>query len=195
MSMPLSPEMLVQAYASGAFPMADPEEGGAIYWHIPERRGIIPLDERFSPSKNLMRLYRKEPFELRINRDFEQVIRTCAELRADDTWISEEIIQAYCELNRLGLAHSFEAWDGDELVGGLYGVSLRRAFFGESMFHKRTDASKLCLVFLVEFLREQGFELLDSQYLNSHIAQFGAYEVEHSEFMFLLEQALSSVEA
>ena len=191
----LSPEILLAAYMSGAFPMAHPDDNNEIYWHTPKKRGIIPLDERFTASKNLKKLYRSGKFTFTINRDFEKVIRSCAELRSEDTWISEEIIDAYCQLNRLGLAHSFEAWDGDELVGGLYGVSLRRAFFGESMFHKRTDASKLCLVFLVEFLREQGFELLDSQYLNSHIAQFGAYEVEHSEFMFLLEQALSSVEA
>ncbi len=171
--------------------MADPEEDGAIHWHMPEKRGIIPLDEGFKASKNLMRLYRKNPFEMRINRDFEGVIRQCAQQREGDTWISEDIIVAYCELHRLGLAHSFEAWDGDELVGGLYGVSLRRAFFGESMFHKRRDASKLCLVFLVEFLREQGFELLDSQYLNDHIAQFGAYEIEHEAFLERLEQALS----
>jgi len=170
--------------------MADPDEGDQIYWHTPEMRGIIPLDDRFKIPKNLKRLYKKEKFRLEINRNFETVIRLCKELRADDTWISDEILEAYTELHKLGFAHSFEAYYNDELVGGLYGVAVRKAFFGESMFSIMTDASKICLVFLVEFLREQGFKLLDTQYLNQHLIQFGAYEVSHEEFLVLLDSAL-----
>lgn len=170
--------------------MAEPDEGGQIYWHTPEMRGVIPLDDSFKIPKNLKRLYKKEKFRLEINRNFDEVIRLCKELRADDTWISDEIIDAYSELHHLGFAHSFEAYYNDELVGGLYGVAIRKAFFGESMFSTMTDASKICLVFLVEFLREQGFKLLDSQYLNQHLIQFGAYEVSHEEFMELLDNAL-----
>lgn len=172
--------------------MADPEEDNQIYWHTPKMRGIIPLDSRFKVSKNLKRLYNKKNFDIQINRNFEQVIRTCAELRSDDTWISEEIIDAYLGLHEEGFAHSFEAYKDGELVGGLYGVSIRKAFFGESMFHKVTDASKICLVFLVEFLRENDFLLLDTQYLNPHIAQFGAYEITHEEYLEKLEFALKA---
>lgn len=173
--------------------MADPEEDNRIYWHTPESRGIIPLDHRFHVPKNLKRLYKSNKFDLYINRNFEQVIQKCAELRSDDTWISPEIIDAYTELHREGFAHSFEAYYNGKLVGGLYGVSIRKAFFGESMFHEMTDASKVCMVFLVEFLREQKFQLLDTQYLNPHIAQFGAYEIPHEEYLQLLEDAISAV--
>lgn len=186
----LSPQLLIQAYLSGSFPMADPDEDNQIYWHTPQIRGIIPLDERFKVSKNLRRLYKSNKFDLFINRDFEGVIRKCSELRQDDTWISEEIIDAYTALHHEGFAHSFEAYLNGELVGGLYGVSIRKAFFGESMFHTVTDASKIALVFLVEFLRERKFKLLDTQYLNPHIAQFGAYEIPHQEYLKLLEQAI-----
>jgi len=119
------------------------------------------------------------------------VITACAELRNEDTWISDEIKSAYIDLHRKGIAHSFEAWEGDRLVGGLYGLALGKAFFGESMFHRATDASKICLVFLVEFLREKNFQLLDSQYLNPHLVQFGAYEIPHEEYMILLTRATS----
>ncbi len=186
----LTPQILIQAYLSGSFPMADPDDGNAIYWHTPQRRGIIPLDENFKVSKNLRRLYKKNKFELVINRNFPEVIEQCSLNREDDTWISDEIKEAYIALHYEGFAHSFEAYLDGELVGGLYGVCIRKAFFGESMFHKVTDASKVCLVFLVEFLREHGFKLLDSQYLNDHIAQFGAFEIGHEEFLDLLEEAL-----
>lgn len=172
--------------------MADPEEDDQIYWHTPKMRGIIPLDQRFKVSKNLRRLYKKNVFDIQINRNFEKVIRTCAELRSEDTWISDEIIEAYIGLHEEGFAHSFEAYKDGELVGGLYGVSIRKAFFGESMFHKVTDASKVCLVYLVEFLRENDFLLLDTQYLNPHIAQFGAYEIPHEIYLEKLESALKA---
>jgi leucyl/phenylalanyl-tRNA--protein transferase len=187
----LSPELLIQAYLSGSFPMADPDEDNQIFWHTPEQRGLIPLDHRFKVPKNLARLYRKGVFETSINRDFEAVIRQCAALRPGDTWISEEIIEAYCELNRIGLAHSFEVWQNDQLVGGLYGVALGKVFCGESMFHTVTDASKIALVFLVEFLREQKFELLDTQYLNPHLLQFGAYEVSQEFYMLQFNEILN----
>jgi leucyl/phenylalanyl-tRNA--protein transferase len=189
----LTPQLLLQAYTSGSFPMADPDEGDQIYWHTPEMRGIIPLDDRFKIPKNLKRLYKKEKFRLEINRNFETVIRQCKELRAEDTWISDEILEAYIELHKLGFAHSFEAYYNDELVGGLYGVAVRKAFFGESMFSIMTDASKICLVFLVEFLREQEYVLLDTQYLNPHIVQFGAFEISHEEFLNHLDRALLQV--
>jgi leucyl/phenylalanyl-tRNA--protein transferase len=175
---------------SGSFPMADPEEDDQIYWHTPKMRGIIPLDERFHVPKNLARLYRKQVFDIYINRNFETVIRQCQELRKEDTWISEDILEAYIDLHRKGFAHSFEAYFEGVLVGGLYGVSIGKAFFGESMFHIMRDASKLCLVYLVEFLREQKFVLLDTQYLNPHIEQFGAYEIPHEDFLRLLNKAL-----
>jgi len=171
--------------------MAHPEDENEIYWHTPNMRGIIPLDDRFKVTKNLARLYRSGKFEFKINGEFETVIRLCAEQR-ESTWISEEIMDAYCELHRTGYAHSFEAWKNGELAGGLYGVRIGKAFFGESMFHRVTDASKLALIFLVEFLREQDFQLLDTQYLNPHIASFGAYEIRHSEYLKLLRKAISS---
>lgn len=171
--------------------MAHPDEDNEIYWHTPERRGLIPLDDRFRVPKNLRRLYNSGKFRFYINRSFETVIRACSELRSEDTWISEEIIESYIGLHHEGFAHSFEAWYGEELVGGLYGVSIGKAFFGESMFHHMTDASKATLVFLVEFLREKDFRLLDTQYLNPHLLQFGAYEVSHEEYMDMLNEAVS----
>lgn len=187
----LNPELLLQAYLNGAFPMAHPDQGNAIYWHTPAVRGIIPLDQRFKVSKNLARLYRNGNFEYCINRDFETVINACAQNRDDETWISDEIIDAYIEMNQLGFAHSFEVWQNGQLAGGLYGISIGKAFFGESMFHFVRDASKLALVFLVDFLREQNFQLLDTQYLNPHLLQFGAYEVEHDEYMAMLDKAVN----
>jgi leucyl/phenylalanyl-tRNA--protein transferase len=189
----ISVELLVQAYLSGSFPMADPDEGDQIYWHTPETRGLIPLDDTFKVPKNLMRLYRKEKFELTINRAFPEVIEQCSLLRQGDTWISEEIIAVYTEMHKLGLAHSFEVWLDGVLVGGLYGVAIGKAFFGESMFHTVSDASKIALVFLVEFLQEQNFQLLDCQYLNPHLLQFGAYEVTQEEFLSRLQEIIHGI--
>ena len=189
----ISFELLVQAYLSGSFPMADPDEGDQIYWHTPETRGLIPLDDTFKVPKNLMRLYKKEKFELTINRAFPEVIEQCSLLRQGDTWISEEIIAVYTEMHKLGLAHSFEVWLDGVLVGGLYGVAIGKAFFGESMFHTVSDASKIALVFLVEFLQEQNFQLLDCQYLNPHLLQFGAYEVTQEEFLSRLQEIIHGI--
>jgi leucyl/phenylalanyl-tRNA---protein transferase len=187
----LTPELLVQAYLSGSFPMADPEEGNMIYWHTPKVRGLLPLDERFKVPKNLRRLYRKGVFDLRINTAFAEVIELCSQRLDDDTWISDEIKQVYIEMQQQGLAHSFEAWLDGELVGGLYGVAFGKVFFGESMFHRVRDASKVTLVFMVEFLREQGFQMVDCQYLNPHLLQFGAYELSQEDYLSKLDEILN----
>ncbi|MFY0644268.1 MAG: leucyl/phenylalanyl-tRNA--protein transferase [Bacteroidia bacterium] len=179
---------LLYAYTQGYFPMADPDANNEIYWYKPEQRGIIPLDE-FHIPKNLKRLYRNHPFQLKINKDFRATITRCSE--RDDTWISEEIIDSYCALHKMGFAHSIECWDRDQLVGGLYGVAIRAAFFGESMFSNLPNTSKLCLVHLVEFLKEENFKLLDTQYINDHLLQFGAVEIPDAEYMKLLDDALS----
>jgi leucyl/phenylalanyl-tRNA--protein transferase len=182
------PNVVIHAYTQGYFPMAHPDEDNKIFWHLPEKRGIIPLDDRFKISKNLSRLYKNGKFELKQNQDFEGVIWHCAQ--REDTWISNEIRDTYCQLNEMGVAHSFETWFEGKLVGGLYGLAIGKAFFGESMFHTVTDASKIALIYLVDTLRKRGFELLDSQYLNDHIRQFGAFEISHDDYMDLLYKAL-----
>lgn len=182
-------EDLISAYASGYFPMAHPEEGNAIYWHRPEMRGIIPLDSYHIP-RNLRKEYDRGVYELTINADFEGVIRGCAD--RDSTWISDEIVELYTLLHTKGLAVSFEAWHEGELAGGLYGVVMGKAYFGESMFFRKQNASKLCLVHLIRTLIEHEFQLLDTQYLNPHLKQFGAVEIPDEMYMELLATALSS---
>jgi leucyl/phenylalanyl-tRNA--protein transferase len=181
-------DRLVSAYASGWFPMA--VEPGEIRWYSPDPRGIIPLDG-FHASRRLSRLVRQGRFAIRVDTDFPAVIRACAERQDEDgTWIDDEILDSYCMLHDRGLAHSIETWQDDQLVGGLYGVALGGAFFGESMFHRATDASKVALVALVERLRERGFVLLDTQWLTAHLAQFGATEIPRRRYLRLLEAAL-----
>lgn len=184
----LNPQMILQAYTQGVFPMAHPEEDNAIYWHEPHQRGIIPLDH-FRISKNLGRLVQRGKFECRINTAFREVMLGCA--ARQETWISDDIVEAYVQLHELGWAHSFESWLDGELVGGLYGLAIQRAFFGESMFHAVTDASKVALVHLVHFLRAKGFELLDCQFINDHLKQFGAIEIPQARYMQLLKKALA----
>jgi leucyl/phenylalanyl-tRNA--protein transferase len=167
--------------------MAIPEDDNEIFWFKPEMRGIIPLDT-FHISKNLRRLYNKQHFELRINGDFEGTMRACAE--REDTWISEDIVQSYCKLHEMGYGFSFETWREGKLVGGLYGVIIGKAYFGESMFHRENDASKIALIFLVQFLKDNGFKLLDTQYINDHLKQFGATEVLNAEYENMLAGAL-----
>jgi leucyl/phenylalanyl-tRNA--protein transferase len=183
----LDPTELLYAYSQGYFPMAVPEDNNKIFWFKPEMRGIIPLGG-FHISKNLKRLYKKAHFGLNINGDFEGTIRACAE--REDTWINEEIIDSYCQLQKMGYGFSFETWRNGKLVGGLYGVALGKVFFGESMFHRETDASKIALIFLVEFLNENHFQLLDTQYLNDHLMQFGAKEIPNEEYEERLARAL-----
>ena len=163
-------------------------ESGEIAWFSPDPRGIILLDAFHIPH-GLRRTLKKGEFQLRLNTAFEEVIRACSE-RAE-TWISEEIIQSYIHLHKLGFAHSVEAWLDNELAGGLYGVSLYGAFFGESMFHRVPDASKVALVGLVRRLNERGYRLLDTQYITSHLVTFGAVEIPRSKYMRLLKQALA----
>src|SRR5580658_4706085 len=178
--------LLLEAYCTGIFPMA--MENGDIAWFSPDPRGIILLDAFHIPH-GLKRTLKKNVFQIRLNTAFEEVIRACGE-RAE-TWISEEIVESFVNLHRLGFAHSVEAWLDDELAGGLYGVSVYGAFFGESMFHKVPDASKVALVGLVNRLNERGFRLLDTQYVTSHLITFGAVEISRAKYMRLLKQALA----
>ncbi len=183
----LGPERLLQAYASGWFPMGSPGTR-RIDWYSPDPRGVIPLDAFHIPSR-LSRVVRRERYEVRIDTAFETVMRRCA--ARDETWITDDIVEAYTALHRHGFAHSIEAWQGEALVGGLYGVALRGAFFGESMFHEATDASKVALVALVTRLRERAFEVLDVQWTTPHLEQFGARTIPRREYLQRLTAAMS----
>ena len=187
----ITPDILLRAYSIGLFPMAESADDPEIFWVEPEMRGILPLDT-FHVSKSLQKTIRKTPFDVRFDTAFEDVIGLCAE-PADDrpsTWINSTIRRLYTELHRMGHAHSVEAWEGDELVGGLYGVSLGSAFFGESMFSRRTNASKIALVHLVERVKAQGFTLLDTQFTTDHLKTFGAVDVPKDEYLKLLRAAV-----
>src|SRR6266566_9060853 len=186
--MRLDPETLLDAYAQGAFPMA--ERDGEILWYTADPRGVLPL-ERFHIPQTLRQLIRQKKFEIRINHDFAAAMRACMQSRADHTWINEELIEAYLRLHELGHAHSVEAWRDGRLAGGLYGVSLGAAFFGESMFHYRRDASKVALVHLVQRLRERDFELLDTQTCSAHLTRFGGIEIPEEEYLRRLDRALT----
>ncbi|WP_430256428.1 leucyl/phenylalanyl-tRNA--protein transferase [Neorhizobium sp. DAR64872/K0K18] len=189
----ITPEILLRAYSIGLFPMAEAADDPEIFWVDPEMRGILPLDA-FHVSKSLQKTVRRKPFDIRFDTDFEGVIALCAQ-PADDrpsTWINETIRKLYRELHHMGHAHSVEAYDGDELVGGLYGVSLGAAFFGESMFSRRTDASKICLVHLVERMKAKGFVLLDTQFTTEHLKTFGAIDVPKDDYLKLLHAAVNS---
>jgi leucyl/phenylalanyl-tRNA--protein transferase len=187
---PLSPEALLSAYAKGYFPMAKSRDDKEIYWFYPEERGIIPLDA-FHIPRSLAKFLKKNPFEIRIDTAFAEVMRACAAARPD-TWINDSILAAYTELNRLGFAHSVECWQEEKLVGGLYGVALGGAFFGESMFSRMSNASKAALAHLVGRLRVAGFSLLDAQFENEHLKQFGAVVVPRGAYLDLLSKALNA---
>lgn len=184
-TLPLTPEILLQAYINGIFPMDVDDE---IQWFSPDPRAIIELDA-FHVARTLRQRWRQGRYEIRIDTAFEEVMRACAD-RPEGTWISEEIVAAYTRLHRLGLAHSVETWHEGDLAGGLYGVALGGAFFGESMFHWKTDASKIALVALVRRMRERGMILLDIQFITEHLAQFGAYEIPRDEYMRRLQEAI-----
>jgi leucyl/phenylalanyl-tRNA---protein transferase len=187
----ITPQVLLKAYACGIFPMAESAEDNALYWVEPERRGILPLDRVHVPRR-LARTIRQGGFQVKIDNDFEAVIEGCAAPRAGrrSTWINGRICRLYADLFALGHCHTVEIWEGEQLIGGLYGVHLGRAFFGESMFSKARDASKIALVYLVARLKFGGFELLDTQFVTSHLARFGVIEVARTEFQLLLKAAL-----
>ncbi|MBB4250895.1 leucyl/phenylalanyl-tRNA--protein transferase [Rhizobium sp. BK008] len=189
----ITPDILLRAYSIGLFPMAESADDPEIFWVEPELRGVLPLDH-FHVSKSLAKTVRRKPFEIRFDHAFDQVIAACAEETSGrpSTWINKTIRSLYATLFDMGHAHTVEAWDGDELVGGLYGVSLGSAFFGESMFSRRTDASKICLVHLVDRLRERGFTLLDTQFTTEHLKTFGAIDVPKADYAAMLATAMES---
>ncbi len=187
----LTAEQVLNGYVNGVFPMAE-GRSGRVYWYSPDPRAIIPLDT-YKPQRSLRPVLNRGEFEIRFDAAFEQVMRYCAGPRSDESgsWISEEIIRAYTELHYLGYAHSVEAYYEDELAGGLYGVSVGAAFFGESMFYLRSNASKVAFHYLVEQLRRQGFELLDSQFMNDNVLRYGAIDIPRDEYLERLRQAIS----
>jgi leucyl/phenylalanyl-tRNA--protein transferase len=181
----IEPEFLIKAYRMGIFPMA--LDDGEIAWFSPDPRGIIPLEEFHMPH-GLKRTLKEKRFEVRMDTVFAEVMRGCSE--RDETWISEEVIRSYCSLHDLGYAHSVEAWRDGRLAGGLYGVAIGGAFFGESMFSRESNASKVALVALVEHMKEKGFGLLDTQWSNHHLEQFGCVEIPREDYMRRLEESL-----
>ncbi len=186
-------EMLLSAYSQGIFPMAHEDEDWEVYWYAPDPRAIFPFDE-FHVPRSLAKTIRQGKFEVRVDHDFEAVMRECAAPRpGQGLWISEQLIEAYVELHELGFAHSVETWQDGKLVGGLYGVSLRGLFAGESMFSRVADASKVALVYLVERLQERRFTLLDTQFMTDHLKRFGAREIPREEYEELLEVAMAQV--
>jgi len=194
MPRPITPELVLTGYLRGAFPMCEPGTG-RVEWFTCDPRALVPLDDRFRVSRSLARTARGGKFDVRVDTQFARVVEACAHDRSHDNrnWIGPDIRRVYGELHSMGFAHSVEAWRDGELVGGLYGVALKGAFFGESMFSvpgKGTDASKVCLMHLVDRLRRGGYVLCDSQYANSHMTQFGTYEIPAAEYMSLLEDAV-----
>ncbi len=181
----IPPGILLGAYAQGVFPMA---EDGGIVWFSPLKRGIIPLDDSFHISRGLKKTLKKNPFEIRFNTSFREVMLGCAD--REETWIDPVVLESYCALHDAGHAHSVESWDDEGLQGGLYGVSLGKVFFGESMFSRKTDASKIALVALVGRLRESGFQLLDTQWLTAHLRTFGGYELEREDYLVCLKNLI-----
>ncbi|PKQ03226.1 MAG: leucyl/phenylalanyl-tRNA--protein transferase [Alphaproteobacteria bacterium HGW-Alphaproteobacteria-12] len=186
----IDPDVLLRAYAYGVFPMAESRHDPELYWIDPEARGILPLDS-FHISRRLRRTIRRHPFDIRIDTSFREVMLGCAQAAParDGTWINDRILTLYCDLHARGRAHSVECWREDRLVGGLYGVSLGAAFFGESMFSRETDASKIALIYLVARLIAGGYRLLDTQFVTSHLRQFGAVEISRNEYRARLFEA------
>jgi leucyl/phenylalanyl-tRNA--protein transferase len=189
--MQLSPELLLRAYAVGIFPMAESRNAQEIQWIDPDRRGILPLENVHVPRR-LKRRLRRDDFEMRCNTAFGEVIRACALSTPGrkETWINPTIERLYVGLHEMGFAHSIEAWRDGRLCGGLYGVTLGAAFFGESMFHRVTDASKVALVHLVACLRKSGFQLLDTQFETPHLRQFGVVEIRREDYRHRLAKAV-----
>lgn len=192
--MMIDPLILLQAYSIGVFPMADDRNAEEVYWVEPRMRAILPLDG-FHLSHSLSRTIRRDHFRLSANCAFGRILALCAQAAPDrpSTWINHEIERAYRHLHEAGFAHSIEVWDGEELVGGLYGVALGRAFFGESMVSRRTDASKVALAWLVARLRAGGFTLLDCQFMTDHLRSLGAVEISQRDYLALLGDAVAGV--
>ncbi|WP_374764679.1 leucyl/phenylalanyl-tRNA--protein transferase [Yunchengibacter salinarum] len=188
---PITPDIVIKAYASGIFPMAEDRGDGELFWLDPDQRGIVPLD-RFHIPGSLAKRIRQQPFVVRVDSAFDEVVKGCAQSRSgrETTWISHRIQDIFTRLHRRGHAHSVECWQGDDLVGGLYGLALKGAFFGESMFHTKRDASKVALVYLVARLRAGGFTLLDTQFVTPHLARFGALEIPRGEYQARLRDAM-----
>ena len=187
----ITPQILLRAYSIGLFPMAEDADDPSLFWLDPEQRGIFPLDAMVV-SRSLARTLRRAPFAIAVDRDFDAVLEGCAAVAPDrpETWINGQIRDLYRQLFRLGHAHSVEAYQGDTLVGGLYGVALGAAFFGESMFHRATDASKVCLLHLAARLRGSGYQLLDTQFVTPHLATLGAVEVPRAQYRKRLAEAV-----
>lgn len=187
----ITPELLLKAYAFGVFPMAKSRTEQDVYWVQPKERGIIPLNQ-FHVPRSLRKVLRKGIFEVRTDSAFEAVIEGCAESgpNREDTWINDQIVELFTDLFDAGLAHSVETWIDGELVGGLYGLAMGSVFFGESMFTRRDNASKVALCHLVAIMKEGGYHLLDTQFITDHLAQFGAIEIEHQDYMKELGDAL-----
>jgi len=187
---PIPAEMLLLAYRSGIFPMADRRDDPEVFWVEPRQRAILPL-ERFHLSRSLRKAIRQDRFTVTLDRDFAAVIAACAQPRTDhpESWISDRIMASYRQLHELGHAHSIECWEGEELVGGLYGVAFDRVFCGESMFSRRTDASKVALGWLVALMRRAGYRLLDCQFMTEHLRSMGAVEIEQKQYLEGLARA------
>lgn len=185
----LTPDLLLQAYAMGIFPMAEGRDDPEVFWVEPERRGVFPLDQ-FHISRSLAKTIRRDNYQIAINRDFAGTVAGCAD--RDTTWISSSIHQLYLALHQNGHAHSFEIWDQDRLIGGVYGVAIGAAFFGESMFSRRRDASKIVLAWLVDHLRRAGFTLFDTQFVTDHLMSLGAVEISRDAYLALLQDALQT---
>jgi leucyl/phenylalanyl-tRNA--protein transferase len=187
----ITPELIIRAYRAGIFPMAEDAEDNDLFWVSPELRGIIPLDG-FHASKSLRKTMRKSGWTIRVDSNWDGIIEGCATVGSDrqSTWINQTIRSVYGELFRRGVAHTVEVWDDNELIGGLYGLAIGAAFFGESMFHRRTDASKMAMAHLVERLKAGGFELLDTQFLTDHLASLGGIEIPRAEYEDSLSRAL-----
>ena len=187
----ITPQILLKAYAAGIFPMAESAEDNALYWVEPEERGIFPLDG-LHISRTLRKRIRQRRFDIRIDTAFQDVIAACAEKQPDrkTTWINQRIKSLYGQLYKMGCCHSVECWNGQELVGGLYGVRIGGAFFGESMFSRETDASKVALVHLVARLRAGGFHLLDAQFTTPHLESLGARSISRADYHLLLERSI-----
>jgi len=187
MSTTLTPDILLNAYANGIFPMAEHQSDEDLFWVDPRQRGVLPLN-KFHISRSLAKTLRSDRFTVTFNRDFEGVVAGCAD--RDETWINNTLTGLYGQLHKARFAHSVEVWEGDTLVGGVFGITLGGAFFGESMFSTRTDASKVALAYLVDRLRSAGFTLFDTQFITPHLASLGGLEIPRADYREMLENAL-----